>query len=260
MICPECQEEDYRIEYEGQVCPECIDQLTEDGVSFTNCFVSIARTFPTWVSNFTGQRPSRHKICHMFPTKETRDNPLFPLLPKILTENGYSTHIIADFAGDIFSRMDFGFQHTDTPEFNFPVLIKQRSLEIHPLLFPYITNCLGRKIFPVLEEFVNNPDPKYKSISTRKLLRRLRKEKKFFISLFLSATHFPYCPQYPYYRSFTSKDYSGDHKYQKANLLGNEAVNKDDIEQINALYDGGVKSFDNEVKKIIDCLKSTGLV
>ena len=235
-----------------------IDQLIETGISFQNFFIEIPRTFPSWVSILTGQFSSTHGIKHMFPT--SRDlNKNFPSIVKILKNKGYYTAVTADYAGDIFSRIDFGFEKVEVPYFNFNSLIEQTILEAHPFLLPFITNKLGLEIFPVLKGSVYFCPPKLVKDKIIKEISEAR-DKPFFITSFFSSTHFPYAPPYPYYKTFTDQDYQGPFKYYKQQILSLDKekkydLNEQDIEQIRGLYDGGIKAFDEavgQVKKYLD--------
>ena len=126
-----------------------IDSLIGRGTVFTRAITPLPRTFPAWVSYLTGTYPRTHGVRSMFPTMLDRER-IPPAVPKILSENGWQCGVISDFAGDIFSRIDLGFQTVQAPDFNFVTLIKLRSLEIHWALMPYINTRTGRKLFPVL--------------------------------------------------------------------------------------------------------------
>jgi hypothetical protein len=74
-----------------------------------------------------------------------------------LRQAGYRTGVVSDFAGDIFPRIELGFQRVQAPRFTFDDLLTQGNLEIHTLLFPFLLNRAGRALFPVLREFASCP-------------------------------------------------------------------------------------------------------
>jgi arylsulfatase A-like enzyme len=220
----------------------------------------LPRTFPAWVSYLTGTYPHAHGVLNMFPTDADRAH-LPPAVPKILGERGWHSEVISDFAGDIFSRIDMGFKTVHAPEFTFITLIKMRSLEIHWALIPYINSRQGRRLFPVLFEFAQAGYPEHLGHDARSYLKkRARHNEPFLLTVFFSATHFPYSAPDPYYHLFADPNYQGDYKYDKPNLLkAQESLTEQDIAQTLALYDGAVKAVDVEIGKILKTLEDTGL-
>jgi arylsulfatase A-like enzyme len=237
-----------------------IDELIKRGTVFSNAITPLPRTFPAWVSYLTGTYPKTHGIQHMFPTVADRQR-IPPAAPKILAEQGWQCGVISDFAGDVFSRIDLGFQTVEAPEFNFITLIKMHSLEIHWALLPIVNTRIGRQLFPVLREFAQAGYPEYLGHEARKYLKKqVRKGNPFFLTVFFSATHFPYAAPEPFYHEFADRNYQGDFKYHKPNLLKtHEALTSEDIDHIIGLYDGAVKAVDDEIGKIIHLLEETGL-
>jgi phosphoglycerol transferase MdoB-like AlkP superfamily enzyme len=239
-----------------------IDWLIKKGASFNNAFIEVPRTYPSWVSILTGQFSSTHGIRHMFPT--SRDiNRDFKTIVKSLRSAGYFTSVISDFAGDIFGRIDLGFENIDTPGFNFNHVLEQTILEKHAFLLPFLTNSAGLKLFPVLRDSAYFCPP---DMIAERAIEKINNNggKPFFITTFFSSTHFPYSPPYPYYKRYSKKEYNGPYKYQKQIILNldkdkKESVTKDDIIQINALYDGGIRAFDDAAGKIIGYLKENSL-
>lgn len=239
-----------------------IDKLINEGVSFKNAFIEVPRTFPSWVSILTGQFSSTHGIRHMFPT--SRDvNRDFKTINKILKQKGYETSVVGDYAGDIFSRIDLGFDNVDTPYFNMTSMVEQIILEAHTGLFPFIASKTGLKLFPVLKDSAYFCPPEFVK---DKVIKSIKESKKpFFITTFFSSTHFPYASPYPYYKLFSDKNYSGPYKYYKQRVLSENkdedaAISGKDIAQIRALYDGGLKAFDDAVGDVLKYLSENGLL
>ena len=239
-----------------------IDRLMKEGVTFTNTYIEVPRTFPSWVSILTGRYASSHGIRHMFPTSRDLNNNFYTITA-ILNKQNYETSVISDFAGDIFTRIDLGFNKIDTPYFNFNCLIEQIILEAHAGIFPFITWNLGLELFPALKDFANFCPP---DILKDNVINAIKKsDKPFFISAFFSSTHFPYASPFPYYKLYSDKNYAGPYKYFKQKVISLDNKNKDsisadDIEQIKALYDGGLKAFDDAVGKILDYLSRRNIL
>ena len=247
--------------YSKEVSPN-IDKLFRKGANFTLMLTPLARTFSSWTTFLTSLDPPQHGIRHMFPRFEEREKKWITLVD-VLKKKGYRTGVVSDFAGDLFPRIDFGFDEVKAPTFSAKQLIKQRSLEIHHFFLGFVLVPYGRKIFPVLWEFAQNPDPYFISEEAKKFIKRTNlKGNPFFLVAFYSCNHFPYAIPYPYYRLYTKKGYRGPHKYMKQNLLKEYTarVPKEEREQILGLYDGGVKMFDDTVGDIVRFLSKSSLL
>lgn len=236
-----------------------LDALARRGARFDNAYVQLPRTFPSWVSILTGQYPWQTGITTMFPPVLARQRP-FAALPRLLAERGYATAVVADYAGDIFPRIDLGFQHIDAPTFALPTLAQIRGLEIHTHVLPYLSNRWGRELFPVLKEFASLGNPAFVARDVEGRLRTMRGRDRFMMAVFMSCTHFPYSPPWPYYRRYTDTHYSGLSKYNKINRINvAEEVTAADVAQVNGLFDGAIRATDDAVAAILAALKADGL-
>jgi arylsulfatase A-like enzyme len=246
-----------------------IDVLAKDALQIRGTFTALPRTFPAWVSIFTSKYPITHGINHMFPRTRER-NMNFNSAVDFFNCNGYKTAVISDFAGDIFPRINLGFKKVIAPEMNTAVLIKQMLLEKQTFLLPFITNNLGLIIFPEIRDFTKLS---FSAVLTEETLNEINSTRgdPFFIVTFYSITHFPYSAPYPYYKKFTDPGYKGQHKYFKDRLLQldnsdknpgsfSREVDDSDKVQVNALYDGCLNLFDNEVGKIVKYLKKKNIL
>ena len=232
-----------------------IDKIARAGHNFYNFFISLPRTFPSWITLLTGQYAHHHGVRHMFPTIEDRAKK-FNTLPRLLKQKGYQSAVLADYAGDIFSRVDLGFDKVESPFFSFAILVDIRSFEIHKHLLPYITTSLGRRIYPNLREMVQNSDARDLADRVIAQLKSYSRTEKFFLATFFSTVHFPYAAPYPYYKSYTRPDYRGRFKYHKFNVITQQQVlNKKEISHINDLYDGTIKAMDDQIGRIMAALK-----
>ena len=239
-----------------------LDRLINEGVSFRNIFIEVPRTFPSWVSILTGRFASTNGIRHMFPTSRDRNRD-FQTITKELKQKGYETSVISDFAGDIFTRIDLGFDNVDTPYFNVDILIEQIIIESHAFLLPFLTNRTGLELFPVLKDYAYFCPPEFVKDKVKQAVGKSKGP--FFITAFFSPTHFPYASPYPYYKLYAEKNYSGPYKYYKQLIVSPDKDNSSnmseaDIRQIRALYDGGLKAFDDAVGDVVSYLSKSGLL
>ena len=236
-----------------RVAPHLAD-LAARGTRFERAYVSLPRTFPSWVTLLTGRHPHHHGIRSMFPRWEDRAKD-FDALPSRLARAGYRTSVVSDYAGDIFRRIDLGFRDVETPTFDFRQLVRQRALERETPLLPTLHSRLGRKVFPVLRELNDAADPSMLADDAIAALHRAG-DQPFFLTVFFSTAHFPYAAPAPYYARFSDPSYRGRFKYHKPVGLGREAPpDPDDVRQVRALYDGAVSSIDDAAERVLDALE-----
>jgi arylsulfatase A-like enzyme len=233
--------------------------LAARGTRFDRAYVSLPRTFPSWVTLLTGRHPHHHGIRSMFPRWEERTRD-FDALPERLARAGWATGVVSDYAGDIFSRIDLGFETVRVPEFDFRQLVRQRALELETPLLPALDSRVGRSVFPVLREMNDAADPTLLAASAVRTMRALERDGPFFLVVFFSTAHFPYAAPAPYYGRFTDSAYRGRYKYFKPGGLGREAQpDARDEQQVRALYDGAVLAIDDAAQSILDALESDGI-
>lgn len=234
-------------------------ELRQRATSFDRTYVSLPRTFPSWVTLLTGRHPHHHGIRSMFPRWEDRTKD-FDALPKRLSAAGYQTGVVSDFAGDIFRRIDLGFGAVETPTFNMREMVRQRALERQTPLFPALHSRWGRKVFPVLREIPHAADPFMLTDDAMDAVDAMGNG-PFFLTVFYGAAHFPYASPAPYYDTFSRGGYRGPYKYHKPVSIGGEAKpEKEDVEQIRALYDGALHSVDAAMAKLLRGLGKRGLL
>lgn len=232
--------------------------LAARGTRFDRAYVSLPRTFPSWVTLLTGRHPHHHGVRSMFARWEDRAKD-FDALPERLRRAGYATGVVSDYAGDIFGRIDLGFDTVNTPRFDFVQAIRQRALERQTPLLPFLQSRAGRSAFPVLREMNQAADPDMLADDAIDLVRR-QGDKPFFMTVFFSAAHFPYAAPAPYYARFTDPKYRGPFKYHKPVGLGGDAPpTAADVQQVRDLYDGAVSSIDDAVARILAELDARGL-
>lgn len=236
-----------------------IDGLFSKGINFLNAKSSLARTLPSWTSIFTSMFPPDHRIRHMFSPKEDLQKKWVTLID-VLNKHDYYTAVFSDFAGDMFSSIDFGFQEINVPEIHIRNVLKQRSQEFHYFLLGFILNPIGRRLFPEIAGMSLNKDPWYLTTATKKSIKKsIKKNKPFFILYFSSSNHFPYVTKYPYYKTYIPKNYYGRHKYGLSfEVLGSFLEEKpaaDEIQYVVSHYDNAAKLFDDNLGEMLRFLK-----
>lgn len=231
--------------------------LSKKAVVFERAYVSVPRTFSSWVNILTGRHAHHHGVRSMFPRWEERAKDL-DAAPHRFVRDGYRTQVLGDYAADIFGRVDLGFEKVDTPSFDFRQLLRQRGLERETPLLPFLHSHTGRALFPVLKELSDAADADLLADETIAALRAT--PRPFFDTVFFSTAHFPYAAPAPYYRTFTDAAYRGRYKYHKPVGLGGELPpDAADVRQIRALYDGAVLSIDAAIGRVLTALSEQGL-
>lgn len=235
-----------------------IDELMTGSDVFPNTYVSLPRTLPSVVSMLTGQLPIQHGIRTMFPVAAEREKDR-TALPHLFREKGYTTAVVSDYAGEMFHDVDLGYQVIKAPSFNFPAIYRQRSLEIQFLMLAWLNNSYGRVLLPELELLPQNADPE---ILTDRALRVAEDlPQPFFLTVFYSATHFPYTAPYPDYFAFSSPDYRGPYRFAVPYFVEDDkGVQPEDLRQVGAVYDGALRSADRAIGRLLDRLGESGLL
>ena len=247
-----------------RVVAPAMTELLRSSVRFEQAHVSVPRTFPSFVTLLTGRYPYHHGIRTMFPTHKERAA-VSVALPQILKDRGYRTAVVSDFCGEIFSRIDLGFEHVEVPSFDARALVLQRGVTVHRNLLPYLSGAglgttgiaLGQQVFPELEGVSELADPKLLSQRALQTLAQVtRNDAPFFMTVFFSTAHFPYAAQAPYYRRFIDKSYRGPFLYYKPPLV--DVSSPADVAAVQALYDGAVAAADAGVQSLLDGLRAMG--
>lgn len=246
-----------------------IDTLCARGTLFGNCLTSIARTAPSLVSIFTGTLPNTNGIKTNYiadaQTRITQQG-----LATVLARHGYATGAITDWAGSDLAKFPLGFQHYDGPpdQWNLKFLIRQGPKDLRLFLSLFVHNRVGKWILPEIHFLAGKPMTTLLGKTTRaRLNHHARRKEPFFLNVFLSTTHPPFGSEYPYYQYFADADYQGESLFGMSRLTDPVEIIRSqkepreafDLDQVLDLYKGCVRNFDDEVRKIVQHLRKTGL-
>ncbi len=251
-----------------------IDRIAGEGINFRQCYTPIASTLESLTTMFSSQYPHTHGIQHMFPNKEqvARANAKMPALAATLKQHGYDTAVIGDWCACGFKELPMGFEDITVSDFdNFKVYMSEVVYLHHQILPLFFDNRVGHWLFPKLKSFANFMTP---DVVTGQVVDRLRQreddQKPFIIFAFYSCTHLPYRTPREYAELWSDPAYKGPHKNMLAlnvdEFIGNvdigkkwERLPKEEVEQIDALYDGCVRMFDDCVGRVMQSLDESGL-
>lgn len=246
-----------------------IDSLAAQGTNFAQYIVPLGRTGPSMVTLFTGTWPGTHGIRSNYVSDDAIDLRV-PTLPRILGDAGYSTAVVSDWAGSDLGKFRLGFDHVDTSpdQWNLKYLLRQGPKDIRLFLSLFTHNRFGKTFIPEVYYLAGMPLTAEVGRDTRIQIRLAAAlGKPFFINTFVAATHGPFSSTYPYYSLYADPAYRGNSLFSMSDVSSIEDVLKAqaagkqhfDVRQIFDLYDGAVKSFDDEVGRILAYLKKSGL-
>jgi arylsulfatase A-like enzyme len=246
-----------------------IDALAAQGANFSQHIVPLGRTAPSLLSLLTGTWPHTHGVRDNYVS----DKELVlaqPALPQILREAGYRTAVVADWAGSDLGKFELGFDHIDTApdQWNLKYLLRQGPKDIRLFLSLFTHNRFGKIFLPEIYFLAGIPLTEEVGRDSRAAIRSLAAgDRPFFLNVFIASTHGPFSSRYPYYRLYADPEYRGSSLFSMSSVSSVEEVLKAqeegkqhfDVRQIFDLYDGAVKSFDDEVGRLMDYLRASGL-
>ncbi|NQW99969.1 sulfatase-like hydrolase/transferase, partial [bacterium] len=251
-----------------------IDALAARSSNFQSCYTSIASTMESGVQLMASQYPQSHGIRQMYPDKatvEATQKRIVPF-PTLLRERGYDTAAIGDWCAGYYQVMPLGMEHLSVSNFdNFKIYMTQAVVMAHFVIPLYFDNSLGYRIFPQLESFAQFVTPEVVTGRVEKRLAQVAAARKpFFWHVFYSCNHLPYRSREPYSSMFADPTYEGPNRngvdFDIDSFIGGtdleskwKALPPKEIKQIDALYDGCTRQFDDCVAKILASLKTNGL-
>lgn len=246
-----------------------IDGLAAKGTNFSQYIVPIGRTAPSLLSLLTGTWPHTHGVRDNYVGDRETQLP-HPALPGILADAGYRTAVVGDWAGSDLGKFDLGFGHVDTSpdQWNLKYLLRQGPKDIRLFLSLFTHNRFGKRFLPEVYYLAGMPLTSEVGRDAREEIRSLAGQgSPFFLDVFIASTHGPFSAPYPYYRLYADPGYRGDSLFSMSSVSSVEEVLKAqeegkqhfDVRQIFDLYDGAVKSFDDEVGRILGFLRDSGL-
>lgn len=226
------------------------------GSLYRYALTSIARTYPSWVSTLTGTEPRTNGVRHMFPTLASRRD-VGPTLFTELRDRDYFTFAVSDFAGDVFSGFEAGFDSLDAPHLTVDTLAQSTTLTGHTWSLPLLRLGFVRRLLPYWRDVPSLADPEWVADGVVRQLD-LAQGRPFAGLVFFSTAHFPYNAPYPDYL-LGSDEYRGRYLYHVPPVQPDEAPAPDDVAQIRARYDAALTSIDRAMERLFLVLRSRGL-
>ncbi len=120
-----------------------LDKLAETGVQFTQAFCTAPQCSPSRASLLTGLMPHRHGLIGL-AHRGFRLRPDVTLLPKLLTQAGYTTHLFGLQHETTWDRVaELGYQHVHRPD-------GLSCLKVTPLVLDFLTNQPKQPFFAMV--------------------------------------------------------------------------------------------------------------
>ncbi|MES2921946.1 MAG: sulfatase [Verrucomicrobiota bacterium] len=251
-----------------------IDALAKESAVFETCYSPIGSTLESGTSLMASQYPHTHGLRHMFPDAPTLAAARERVVPlaKFLRQRGYDTAAIGDWCAGYYELMPLGMEHLSVSSFDtFKIYMSQAVMMAHFVVPLYFDNPLGYRLFPQINSFAQFVTP---DVVTNRVKDRLGKvaasRQPFFWHVFYSCNHLPYRSTQPFAGMFADPAYDGIHRhgvvfdpdaFSSSRELEEKlaAASPGDRRQINALYDGATRQFDDCVGHILASLKENGL-
>ncbi|MFH1530685.1 MAG: sulfatase-like hydrolase/transferase [Pseudomonadota bacterium] len=232
-------------------------RLVDEGFVFEDGWTSMPRTLPAWVSFLTGLRPFRHGIRNMFPSHAEMARVERTVVHRF-REAGYQTAVFSDFAGDIFTRMDFGFETVDAPSFSLDSNVRLLNWKLHLHMVAWLRTFGVQDWIPNVRAWERMPLADAVTDDLLGWLAARDAGRPFLATLFWSSTHFPFSTPYPFYRLHATSGYDGPNRYMKTDM--ESTVSDVERQRVRALYAASVDAVDQEVARVLDVLEDADLL
>lgn len=259
--------------YQKNVSP-VMDRLAASSQVFLHNFTPIASTLESNTSWNSSSYPHTHGLRQMYPSNATlaEAEKIITPIAQVLRDKNYETAAIGDWCAGFYHIMPMGYENIFASTFdNFKIYMSQAVMMAHTVVPLYFDHALGYQFFPELTSFAQFVTPEVvTNLVEKKLEENALTERPFFYHVFYSCNHLPYRSNLPYCTEFSDPSYKGVHRDAvqfdiDAFIGGTDLENKwksmtpADMQQINALYDGCTKMFDDNVEKILQKIKALGM-
>ena len=217
-----------------------LDRLAAEGLKFDQTLAASSWTVPSIGSMFTSLHPSMHGLIsykHKLAAGLTT-------LAAELRSAGYQTAAITANPSThrrygINRGFEFYDDYTILMDFNL-----EGAEETRP-----DAGVTGR----ATGEMVTR-------LAVRWLSKQRKTEQPFFLHLFYFDPHYDYLPPAPFDKMFTDRGYKGSQTGARVKELMGKPLNKEDKEQLVALYDGEIRYADEQLAKLLETMKELGIL
>lgn len=176
-----------------------INGFLEGSHRFDNAWTPFARTYPSWVSMFTGRYPVRHGVrFNLVPESHLASDNRY--LADALTEQGYSTLHATDETRFSTIRPRFGFEEQLHPVMGLPDFLVGSFFDFSAVNIVRQT-VLGHDLFPLIanNRAVVGYNPQLWVRNFIQRVNRLPADQPLFVAAHLCGNHWPFSVPFPYW-------------------------------------------------------------
>jgi arylsulfatase A-like enzyme len=238
-------------------------RLCRESIYFPNALVTLPRTAPSWAALLTSLPPLANGVETMFPTA-ARSKLAELAMPAHLASLGYATTVVAEYAGESFGRMSFGFQKQAVPRVELEQILGQGLLGRQPLalglagLLYASPGSLGRLLPAPLPDLMRGlASFAHPSVLAADLAAGLDVARPWFALMFYSQPHFPYTSSSPFDGQSTVAGADSALRFGKDVTRGDVSTSADRA-QIDALYRAALAETDGAIGDVLARLESSG--
>ncbi|HMI82883.1 MAG TPA: sulfatase-like hydrolase/transferase, partial [Polyangiaceae bacterium] len=238
-------------------------RLCRESVYFPNALVTVPRTAPSWAALLTSLPPLANGVETMFPTA-ARSQLGELAMPAHLAALGYATTVVAEYAGESFGRMNFGFQKQSVPRVELEQMLGQGLLGRQPLALGFAALLYAGP--PSFARWMPAPLPElmrglasfsHPRVLAAELAVDLDVTRPWFALAFYSQPHFPYTSSSPFDGRGAVAGADPALRFGK-DVTHGDVRTPADRAQVEALYRAALAETDAAVGDLLASLESTG--
>ncbi len=181
-----------------------VDAFLRDSHRFDNAWTPFARTYPSWVSMFSGRYPTRNGVrFNLVPDRRLAPDNRY--LGDVLSEHGYATLHATDETRFSIIRPLFGFDEQLHPVMGLPDFLVGSFFDFSAVNLARQT-ALGHDAFPLLanNRAVVGYSPALWVRSFLRELEALPADRPVFVTAHLCGNHWPFSSPFPYWAEHES--------------------------------------------------------
>lgn len=250
-----------------------LSRLIAESIYFPNTLVTLPRTGPSWAATLTSLSPLVNGIETMFPNAALGRLETLAL-PAHLASLGYRTAVFSEYAGEFFTRADFGFQVTSVPHVELKDITGQILLSRTPSLLaassvlynqgPLGRAALGGRVTNLMRGLASFASPEVLRDDMLALARidgsAGDEAAPFFWLTFYSQPHFPYTSSSEFYTDHEVDGASPELRFGRDAATETPVVSAEDRAQLAGLYRAALAETDAAIGDLLEHLSSAGLL
>lgn len=252
--------------------------LLAESVYFPNALVTQPRTGPSWAATLTSLPPLLNGVETMFPSAQLSQLQNFSL-PAHLGSLGYRTAVFSEYAGEFFSRVNFGFHVSSVPNVELEDITGQMLMMRVPSLLaatsafytqgPAGRAVLGKRLNNLVRGMANFAWPTVLEddmLALAQLERQRASESgagqppPFFWLTFYSQPHFPYTSSSDFYSDYTVEGSASALRFGRDAANETPITSEADKRQLLGLYRAALAQTDAAVGQLLGRLRSARLL